>query len=154
MQAAMATLSEASSRNRFFTVRHELSDHELDHLTTLDGWNRFAIGAVARYPDGRMEGVGVARFERFADRPAIAEAALIVVDGWQRRGIGIRLWNALTTAAVERGIHTLRCIVLPDNAPMIELLTRHSAGMSRTDSTDHLIIDVHLDRRRAVAETV
>ena len=46
--AAMANLSEQTSRRRFFTARYRLSDAELERMTALDGISAFALGAVAR----------------------------------------------------------------------------------------------------------
>jgi len=37
IKAAMKKLSPETSRRRFFTVRHELSEAELDGMTNLDG---------------------------------------------------------------------------------------------------------------------
>src|SRR5687768_17387834 len=69
IQAAVGRMSPETSRRRFFTVRHQLSELELQRLTQLDGWDRFAIGAAASSDDGLVEGVGVARFARLADKP-------------------------------------------------------------------------------------
>jgi len=86
IKAAMKKLSPETSRRRFFTVRHELSEAELDRMTNLDGWNQYAIGAVSVDADGCTEGVGVARWARDADDPRSADFALLVVDGWQHQG--------------------------------------------------------------------
>ena len=152
--AAMARLSPETSRRRFFTVRYRLSDEELDRLTHLDGWTALAIAAVAHHPDGRREGAGLARFARLAARPTAAEAAVVVVDAWQGRGLGKRLLGALGEAALARGIDTLRGIVLSDNDPMLGLLSRHAPGLTRIDAGDHYDVEVRLDRRRLRAGTV
>jgi GNAT superfamily N-acetyltransferase len=154
IEAAMAKLSPETSRRRFFTVRYRLSDDELDRLTHLDGWTAYAIAAVAHHPDGRSEGAGIARFARLAARPTVAEAAVLVVDAWQGRGLGKRLLAAIGQAALARGIDTLRGIVLNDNDPMLGLLSRHAPGLTRIDAGDHYDIEVRLDRRRLPAPTV
>jgi hypothetical protein len=91
IQAAVGRMSPQTSRRRFFTVRYHLSDLELHRLTDMDGWDRFAIGAATRGDHGFVEGVGVARFARLADKPDAAEIALVVIDAFQRKGIGKRL---------------------------------------------------------------
>jgi GNAT superfamily N-acetyltransferase len=144
IQAAMAKLSPQSSRRRFFTVRHRLSDDELERFTVLDGWDRYAIGAVARHGDGRVEGVGVARYVRLADRPDAAEAAVLVVDAWQGHGIGKRLLRTLAQAASARGIATLRGVVLHDNDPMLALLARYAPSVARIHAGDHFDVEVGL----------
>ncbi len=146
IQAAMGTLSPETSRHRFFNVRHQLSDLELDRLTDMDGWDRFAIGAAAMHAEGSVEGVGVARLHRLANQPEAAEMALVVVDAFQRRGIGKRLLDALSNAALARGIDRLTGIVLNDNAAMLGLLKRHAPGRVSfgAPSGDHLEFELRL----------
>jgi GNAT superfamily N-acetyltransferase len=145
MQAAMGRLSAESSRRRFFTVRRQLSDRELTRFTELDGWDRYAIGALAHAPGAPVEGIGVARFARLAERGDEAEAAVVVVDAWQGRGIGKRLLRALASAALARGIVRLRGDVLPDKRPMLELLSRHAPALSRADAGELVDVEVRLD---------
>lgn len=145
IQAAMRRLSPESSRRRFFTVRRQLSERELARFTELDGWDRFAIGALAHARGAPVEGIGVARFARLADRGDVAEAAVVVVDAWQGRGIGKLLLRALARAAFARGIVRLRGVVLPDNQPMLGLLSRHAPGLARADARDLVDVEVRLD---------
>lgn len=151
IQGAVGRMSAETSRRRFFTVRHELSERELTRLTDIDGWNRFAIGASARGDDGLPQGVGVARFARLHDGPGVAEMAIVVVDAFQRTGVGKRLLHALAHAALRRGIDRLRGTVLADNDAMLALLTRHAPGLVRVDVRDDLEVEVRLDPRRVAA---
>lgn len=145
IQAAVGRMSAETSARRFFTVRHQLSDLELHRLTDMDGWDRFAIGAVARSLDGSVEGVGVARFHRLADEPNAAEMALVVVDAYQRKGIGKRLLDALSLAARQRGIDRLRGIVQADNRPMLELLVRLAPGLVRVEAPEGVEVELPLE---------
>jgi GNAT superfamily N-acetyltransferase len=147
IQAAMSRLSAETSRQRFFSVRHSLSEPELKRLTELDGWNRYAIGASVRHPDGRVEGVGVARFARLAGDRNAAEIGMLVVDGWQGIGIGKRLLALLREAAVARRIERLSGLVLKDNKPMLSLLTRHAPGTNVIDAGDCYRVEIPLERR-------
>lgn len=144
IQAAMGRLSEETSRRRFFTVRHQLSEHELARLTELDGWDRFAIGATGRLPDGSVEGAAVARFDRLADAPDTAEFALVVVDDYQRAGIGQRLLGALAQAARRRGIRRLCGQVLADNDDMLRFLARHAPGPLQVGRSEDGTVTVEL----------
>jgi GNAT superfamily N-acetyltransferase len=148
IQAAVGKMSPETSRRRFFTVRRELSEVELQRLTDIDGWDRFAIGAAARSDAGFVEGVGVARFARVANQPNAAEFALVVVDAFQRKGIGKRLLHALARAALRRGIDRLRGSVLTDNDAMLRLLTRHAPGLVLVHVRDELEVELRLDPRR------
>ena len=146
--AALLRLSPESSRRRFFTPRFWMSDAELEVLTNLDGVNRFAIGATSMSAAGLVEGLGVARFVREADEPRAAEAAVVVVDAWQRLGLGALLLRRLAAAALVRGIDRLRGIVLQDNDPMLRLLTRHAPGLALIRTDGHLQVEVRLDPRK------
>lgn len=147
IQRAMGQVSAESSRRRFFTVRRRLSDAELDLLTRMDGWQRYAIGATAAGPDG-IEGLGVARFARLDADPSAAEVALIVVDPWQGRGLGRLLLARLALAALERGIDRLTGLVLPENTPMLGLLERLGDDLLVAPRAEHLEVEVRLDPSR------
>ena len=146
--AALLKLSPESSRRRFFTPRFWMSDAELDALTNLDGVNRFALGATAISADGRVEGLGIARYVRDALEPRAAEAAVVVVDAWQGLGLGKLLLRRLAAAALSRGIDRLRGIVLQDNDSMLGLLTRHAPGLALIKVDGHLQVEVRLDGRK------
>ena len=140
---AIERVSPESSRRRFFTVRRRFSERELDELTRLDGWNRYALGAVGRGADGPL-GAAVARFARLPDDPRSAELALLVVDDFQRVGLGRRLLARLALAARARGVDRLIGSVLADNEAMLSLLHRHAPGVAIEPAGDHLSIDIPL----------
>ena len=147
IERGIERVSAESSRRRFFTVRHRFSDRELDQMTRMDGWRRFALGAVSPGP----EGAGIARFARSAADPRAAEVAVLVVDAWQGVGLGRRLMARIAHAALERGIERLTGIVLPDNDPMLGMLRRHAPGLALVRTGDHLSVEVRLDARRIEA---
>ena len=140
---AIERVSPESSRRRFFTVRRRFSERELDELTVLDGRDRYAIGASARGLDGPV-GAGVARFARVAGDPTTAEVAMIVVDDFQRVGLGRVLLERIGRAAAERGIERFTALVLRDNDPMIALLRRYAPGLSIEGAGEHYRIEVPL----------
>jgi RimJ/RimL family protein N-acetyltransferase len=119
-------LSPESRYRRFFAPIETLSDTVLDYLTSMDCVDHFAWAALAWGEDGAYEGVGVSRYVRLADRSA-AEAALTVVDGWQGKGLGRILLDALVVEALENGITRFEGDVLVENQPMQELLRRTGA---------------------------
>jgi GNAT superfamily N-acetyltransferase len=140
---AIERVSPESSRRRFFTVRRRFSERELDDLTALDGWHRYAIGAVGHGPDGPL-GAAVARFARLPDDPAAAELALLVVDDYQHVGLGRRMLARLALAARERGVERLVGRMLADNDAMLNLLQRHAPGVGIEPAGDHYAIDMPL----------
>jgi RimJ/RimL family protein N-acetyltransferase len=133
---AMKTLSPETSRRRFFTVRYQLSDAELERMTNLDGWQQYGIGAAVVHDDGRTQGVGVARWVRDADDPTQADFAILIVDAWQRQGLGSALLRRLCAIAATRGIERFTGSVLADNAPMFALIAQHAPLAVRTRGRD------------------
>jgi GNAT superfamily N-acetyltransferase len=138
-------VSPESSRRRFFTVRRHFSERELDEMTTLDGWSRYAIGATASSPDGPV-GAAIARFARSAEDPTSAEVALLVVDDFQHAGLGRVLIARIAEAASVRGIERFTALVLRDNLPMIGLLRRYAPDLSIVAAGEHFRIEVPLPR--------
>ncbi|HJQ82945.1 MAG TPA: GNAT family N-acetyltransferase [Candidatus Binatia bacterium] len=117
--AAFARLSEETRYRRFFTAMPELPERTLERLLATDGWNHLAIGAVDAVTG---EGYGLARFMRLEEAPDVAEAAIVVVDDLQRRGLGKLLLTRLAAAAHERGITRFRAEVLRTNQAIVALL--------------------------------
>jgi len=121
LRKGLDRLSPNSRYLRFFAPKSHLSDTELRRLTEIDQWDHFALVAGAVRGDV-YEGMGVARFVRLADAPDSAEAALAVVDEFQRRGLGSLLLERLSVAAQERGIRWFVSDILAENEPILELL--------------------------------
>jgi len=125
---AFDRLSPESRYARFFSPMPRLSAPLLDYFTEVDYDNHFAW--VALSPEGHEDvGVGVARYVRTAD-PCVAEAAVTVIDAYQRRGIGGLLLDALALEASEHGIRRLEGLVLAGNNSMLAVLHRARARVS------------------------
>lgn len=113
-------LSPLSLYRRFFTPITRPDVLRIEHLVTVDYRDRLALVAVID-----DEVVGVARYDRLPAGPAgdaDAEAALIVEDAWQGRGIGTRLLWRLSAAARARGVTGFVAGILAENRPMMGLL--------------------------------
>ena len=109
---------------------------------------RYALGASVRGAGRQSEGVGVARFARVADAPTVAEVAVLVVDAWQGPGVGRMLLGRLAARGARARHRAAHGIVLPDNRPIIRLLTQYAAGPVIAPAGDHLAIDVDLTAAR------
>jgi len=146
--AAMAGLSERSSRQRFFSVRYRLSDAELERMTALDGVSAFALGAVERNCGAPPRGVGVARYAR-DDDPRSAETAILVFDDYQGVGLGTALVTRLVAEAQLRGIEQLRALVLPDNDVVLAMFAKYAPSIAvvRYGSELRAAIPTRLARR-------
>jgi acetyltransferase len=125
------TLSEHSVFMRYFEfLKYDVrTAHErLARLCFVDYDRHIAFVAVVA---GAIVGVG-----RLIKTPNTdeAEAAFVVADTMQKRGLGNKLLEAVVRFAREEGIGTVKAVFLPENQPMRKLLTR--AGFLITDNIE------------------
>jgi len=140
-------LSRESAYQRFFTVMKRLPPDWAHLLANVDYERRLALLAEHGPPAAR-ELVGVARYEP-TDRADTAEIAFVIQDGWQNRGLGTLMLNALLAAAEARGIRRFRAYVLTTNARMIDLLVRFTDVQERHTASG--VTELLLTRRAAPA---
>ena len=105
-------LSAESLHFRFFAVP-EKDAGKAAYLSHVDYDRRYAIVAERA---GAL--VGVARWERLAERPGHAEVAFTVADDFQGRGLGGILFRRLAALARARGITVFEAEVLENNERM------------------------------------
>jgi GNAT superfamily N-acetyltransferase len=116
---AFEHLGSESRYRRFLAPHGRLTAAELRYFTEVDHHDHEALVAVDPTTGA---GVGVARYIRTADDPAVAEIAVAVVDDWQCHGVGGRLVSALAERARAEGITSFSAVMLADNALMRSLL--------------------------------
>src|SRR5919206_5351206 len=116
----LGLLSEESRRRRFLGAKPRLSAGELRYLTEVDGEAHYALVAVLA--DRLDHVVAVARYVRLPDDPTTADAAIVVGDPWQRRGLGRRLAIMLADAARLAGIERFSATMLSDNPAALALM--------------------------------
>jgi GNAT superfamily N-acetyltransferase len=119
MLEAFEHLSEESRYRRFLAPHGRLTTAELRYFTEVDHHDHEALVAI---DPATEQGVGVARYIRSAEDPAVAEVAVAVVDEWQCQGVGSRLVAALADRAREEGIASFGALVLADNELMLNIL--------------------------------
>src|SRR3954470_320401 len=117
LAAGHARLSERSRLTRFLAPKPKLTASDLRYLTEVDGVNHYAVVALA---GGHI--VGVARWVRLFGEPDTAEAAVVVGDPLQGKGLGKILARELADAARARGIRRIRASLLSDNPPAMALM--------------------------------
>lgn len=121
MRAAFREVSKETIYRRFFELKRELTDRDLAYFTEVDFVRHVAL--VATFDDGGGErGAGVGRYvvEEGTD-PLQAEAALLVVDHYQNRGIGTQLLYHLAEIARSAGVRVFTGQVLGENHKMMEV---------------------------------
>ena len=119
LAAGLEHLSVESRYRRFFAPVSKLSERQLDYLTQVDHHDHEALVAVEA---SSGDGIGVARFVRVDDETA--EPAIVVVDDWQRRGVGSVLLESLAQRAREEGISRFVAPVLAENEGAIAAFER------------------------------
>jgi RimJ/RimL family protein N-acetyltransferase len=132
-------LSPESLHFRFFAVPGKDAG-KAEYLAQVDYDQRYAIVAEVA---GAI--VGVARWERLADRPGHAEVAFTVADDLQGRGLGSRLFRRLAVLARARGILVFEAEVLKDNERMLRVFERSGLASTTKDQGNVLTILLTLD---------
>lgn len=149
LEAFHGRLSADSVYFRYFSPKPSLTAQQVEHLTTVDHRDRVAL--VAEVGDRLL---GVARYEREGSTDS-AEAAFLVNDEEQGRGIGTALLELLAAAGRERGITRFTAEVLPHNRRMLGVF--RAAGFQDTARFDGDVVHVELlieptERSRAAIE--
>jgi RimJ/RimL family protein N-acetyltransferase len=136
---AFDRLSDRSRHQRFLAPKRRLSMRELDYLTDVDHITHEALVAI---DETTGEIVGIGRYATGSGGGVAADMALVVVDAWQRRGIGHGLAVRLVERACANGIERLIGTALADNVRVRALLER--IGF-RVAAVSNGVVEVALD---------
>ena len=128
VEALVRELSPLSRLRRFHWPLREASPTLLDRLVNQSEPDDAALLAVLQ-ANGAEVAVGEARYAANDDRSDAREFALVVVDPWQRIGVGRRLLRELMRLAARSGVKRLYGDTFADNVPMLELA--RSLGFER-----------------------
>jgi GNAT superfamily N-acetyltransferase len=138
----LAEMSDEDRHARFFRPVERLTDRELTYLTEIDYHDHFAW--VATTSEDPPAGVGVARYIRLPDEPEVAEAAVVVLDAYQRRGIATVLLELLARSALDNGVTHFRAYSLPSNRTVIDALSRGGAAIGYDEDDAVVSFDLPL----------
>jgi GNAT superfamily N-acetyltransferase len=143
LEDGLRHLSDESVQRRFLTLKRKFSRSELRYLTEVNGRDHVAL--VAEYPGEPVRRlIAVARFVRLADDPTAAEAAIVVADDWQRRGVGSQLAEQLADEARRLGIRRFTATMASDNVAAHRLMRRLTNHLERHES-GHGVSELVLD---------
>jgi hypothetical protein len=142
IQEGLASLSEQTRHFRFFTPVLSLPDFLLDYLTNVDQHNHIAWIAFTKIS---RQAIGISRCIRQPNQPEIAEMAMVVVDKFQKIGLGTYLMALLYFMAAGKGVKILRCIVLTENKIMYQWLDQLGAISALEDHTFKMDLTVNSD---------
>ena len=97
------------------------------------------------------EVVGVASYQLTADTAA-AELALAVADSMHRRGIATLLLEHLVSLARARGVKVLVADVLPENYPVLRVLSDAGLAVRRKSADGVVEVSMPVPRNAALGE--
>jgi GNAT superfamily N-acetyltransferase len=127
-------LSSGSIYRRYFSFHPELSENEVEHLTTVDYVDRLAFIVE----DGDQL-VAVGRYDRIPDTSE-AEVAFLVTDRYQHHGLGLLLLKHLADAAFPIGITTFTAETQVNNRSMLGVF--NDSGFPVTSSIEDEIVSL------------
>ena len=125
LQELFARLSPESISLRFLGQPRELPYEQAEQLANVDYRTRMALVATREQGDEEHV-IAVARYAvNPATGPDLAEAAIVVEDEYQHRGLGTHLLKRLVAYARTHGIHAFMATVRHDNVQIMRFV-RHS----------------------------
>ena len=125
--AAVALSSAQSLYRRFFVVKRDFAEPEIEFFLNVDFVDHVALVAVVD-ESGRRVIAGGGRY--IVVEPGKAEVAFAVVDRYQGQGLGAALMHHRAAIAREAGLKELIAEVLPDNAPMLKVFEKSGLPIS------------------------
>ena len=125
VRAGFEALSRVSRYQRFAMPKAKLTPKELAFYTEVDGVRHFAVGAGrVDENDHPVEGIGIARYVSVPEPEATAEIAIVVLDAYQNRGIGTRLFELLLVEAKRNGLQHMVAHVQRSNRTAMLLVEK------------------------------
>ncbi len=144
--AAFRHVSVDTLYHRFFVVKHEPSEQEVEFFLNIDFVNHVALVALTRDGDAPRI-VGVARYVMV--RPRRAEIAFTVDDDFQGKGLGAAMMRALTEIARDAGLEQFVAEVFAENASMLKVFA--GSGLDMTTKSEGSVVHVSLRLPTAIA---
>ena len=128
LAAGFERLSSTSRYRRFLSPVPQLTDSMLTFLTSVDGFNHRAWGALIDEPGGPV-GAGIVRWVRSGKDAAVADMAVTVIDDYQGRGLGRLLQDVAVLDAFSHGVERFEGLVLAENISSRRMLARGGAKL-------------------------
>jgi acetyltransferase len=124
LQSAFKRLSTQSVYYRFLQVFEQLTDQQARDFADLDYHQRMALVAEIQEA-GESNLIGVARYAMVpGDEPGLAESAVVVIDEYQKRGLGSLLLMRLVRYALSHDVQTFLATVHVSNAQIMRFIRR------------------------------
>jgi len=141
MRAAVDRASAQSLYRRFFGAKRSFSDKEVAFFVNVDFLKHVALVAVVEEGD---QAAIVAGGPYIVQQSGAAEIAFIVIDDYQKQGIGAALLRHLAILGRCAGVKEFTAEVLPENIPMLKTFEKSGLKMStkREQGTVHVTLQL------------
>jgi RimJ/RimL family protein N-acetyltransferase len=142
--SGFANLSGHSRQMRFFGVKKNISDRELQYYTEVDDIHHVALVVILK-DNGNERIIGGGRYMEYdvSGQEGQAEVAFAVVDEFQGFGLATLLFKYLVHIARQNGIKTFMAEVRTENIAMLKVFEHSGLPMQR--SVDSGVVEVTLD---------
>lgn len=129
LQQGFRMLSPQTIYLRFLQTAKELSDKQANFLAGVDYEQRMAlVGVIQEEDEERL--AAVARYDVLPDRPGLAEAAIVVRDDYQHRGLGTQIMLKLVRYACIHGVQAFVAAIHTNNQGIMGFI--HKSGLPVT----------------------
>jgi len=133
-------LSPESVYYRFLEARRHLPRSQAELFAKVDYETTMAIVATLTR-DGDEDIIGVARYALMEpSNEGVAEAAIVVEDAYQSRGLGTELLRQLVTYASAHSVRAFRATVHQSNSRILRFIER--SGLPTTRHLDGSVWDI------------
>lgn len=139
--AAVGQSSPQSLYRRFFSPKRDFTEEEIARFVNVDFVNHVALVAALE-EGGREVIIGGGRY--VVGDPGKAELAFVVVDQFQRQGVGAALMRHLAAIARDAGLKELTAEVLPENIPMLRVLEKSGLRLNAVHESGLVHIELRL----------
>lgn len=136
----MTRLSPSARRNRFHGAVSKVSAQWLDRMTCVDHERHVAFVMTTTQNSGERIIADARYFVGKEELGDSAEFAVVVDEGWQRRGLGVRAMQALVSTAADAGLRWLQGDVLANNRSMLALMRKCNFCCTPNLHEDGLVI--------------
>jgi acetyltransferase len=146
LQALFSRLSSESIYFRFLEARKQLPLEQAVRFATVNYRTTMAIVAVLEEGVDEQKIIGVARYGVEPESEDMsAEAAIVVEDAYQNRGVGTLLLQQLLEYARKQGIPALRANIHQNNARILHFVKKGGLPTERRLSGGVWEIKVKVD---------
>lgn len=139
-------LTQETIYHRFFATRRMMPHEHLQRFCNVDYERDMTLVASLRSGDDEKL-IGFATYNREPEGD-FAEAAFLVDDAWQGRGIGTLLMRRLTEIAEVRGLDGFTAIVLSDNLRMMRVFEKCGYPIEVVNRSDTLSLRIPFTQAR------